>query len=368
MRTNDCECFFLSLFQSGLWNQPPDTSRFESLPPSIWEDINSIAIEQGVQAIVYDGVKRLPESLQPPRDLLLSWGVTVLSIEKRYNRYLEVTSRLNRFYESNGLQVMLIKGFGISAYYPIPKHRESGDLDIWLFGEYKKGNLLMKLHGIKVLEENPKHSCFFYEGIPVENHQSFLNISQFAIDYSILEPALIKAMNDYNNDTFELPHDTKIHIPSPMFNAIFLARHMSAHFFGSIAIRNLSDWARFLYINKGKFDTATLISALKEANLYTIMRIFTDLAIEKLGMPASFSPFSEKGDQLLKEKVWKEIISPPSFNYQMKGAITIILNKWKRFYSSKWKYELVHGESFSKCIIRSIKFHILNPKTITLTK
>ena len=39
--------------------------------PIDWNVIQGLAAQQGVEAIVVDGIERLPKNLQPPKDILL---------------------------------------------------------------------------------------------------------------------------------------------------------------------------------------------------------------------------------------------------------------------------------------------------------
>lgn len=63
----------------------------------------------------------------------------------------------------------LLKGLGLSIYYPRPEHRECGDIDLWL-DNCDKGNRLIEELGIKINYDSEKHAVFHYKGVMVENH------------------------------------------------------------------------------------------------------------------------------------------------------------------------------------------------------
>ena len=93
-----------------------------------------------------------------------------------------------------------MKGVGLSTYYPIPSHREGGDIDIYTFSADKNrmtdeqanrlADELMERQGIPIEMHSYKHSNFYYKGIPVENHKVFLNVEHYPIAVQV--DALLK--------------------------------------------------------------------------------------------------------------------------------------------------------------------------------
>lgn len=177
---------------------------------------------------------------------------------------------------------MLMKG-GLAEDYPIPAHRESGDLDIWLFGQYAEGNRLMTQQNIRVDLHSPKHACFFFGGVPVENHRTFLNVTQYQIDRN-LEKVLHRSLAEGRCSSLSLPEEASVLLPPPLFSAVFLARHLCVHFVSGIVLRHLCDWARFLSVHRGEFDTEEWTAAFREVGLLPVVQAFTRLAVEYLGL------------------------------------------------------------------------------------
>lgn len=46
-------------------------------------------------------------------------------------------------FAENGIRLLLLKGLGLSRNYPVPAHRECGDIDIYLFGASDEGDRLL---------------------------------------------------------------------------------------------------------------------------------------------------------------------------------------------------------------------------------
>ena len=71
---NDTRHFF-QLLRSGLKPDcaPAVTGKISARQ---WDDIFRMAADQGVCAVIGDGMERLPEKLRPPRDIRLRWALT----------------------------------------------------------------------------------------------------------------------------------------------------------------------------------------------------------------------------------------------------------------------------------------------------
>lgn len=374
MKSSLSEIMLLALLRMALWDEQPDLSYFEVATTDDWQQVIRLSGQQCVQAVAFDGVLRLPSTCQPPRPIKLTWAINVVNIEKRFDRYYRTAGHLADFYKQQGLRIMLMKGIGLADIYPVPIHRESVDFDIWLFGRYEQGNFIAEKQGMSVDRHNHKHSLFYFQGIPVENHQSFLNIKLFSIDRNILEPTLHRVLAAEECGNLSLADGASMLLPPPTFNAIFLARHMSTHFVSGVVLRHLCDWARFLYSYQGQYDAVALTVVLSRAGLLPVMKIFTELAIEQLGMPAACSPFvrgtvTDVTNVELKARVWQEILYPytPTLP-EGEGFWSIVVFKWKRLCRSQWKYRLVHRESFIRRIAVSTLIHILHPETIIKLK
>ena len=122
-----------------------------------WGAVIKLAAAQGVLAIAWDGLQRLIANDQilanelPSRDILLRWVANIDSIEKSYAKQKAAIRKLATFYNRNGFEMMLLKGYGLSLCYPTPEHRPCGDIDIWLFEE----------QGQKIRTMPP--CCFFFK-------------------------------------------------------------------------------------------------------------------------------------------------------------------------------------------------------------
>gem|GEM_PF-1381880 len=159
----------LELVRAAIFNQEPE------VPESVdvdWDELMTLAHSEGVLAIVWDGLCKLPLTQKPSRLYLINWGLSAQEVKDRYAFQKSVLLDMVSICDSKGLKFLLLKGIGLSLVYPNPSSRESGDIDFYLFGNYKEGNLIF---APTKFSESAKHSSFVYKGVNVENHSVIIN-------------------------------------------------------------------------------------------------------------------------------------------------------------------------------------------------
>lgn len=100
-----------------------------------WNNIFILSQQHGVSAIVFDGINlcyKNGNGINLDFNTKIEWIGLVNQIESSYEIYVRNLESLARFYNKNGLKMMVLKGYGLSKNYPVPSHRPCGDLDIYL--------------------------------------------------------------------------------------------------------------------------------------------------------------------------------------------------------------------------------------------
>ncbi len=138
-----------------------------------WDRLMEISAEQGLVAWVWIGVEKLPEEQKPPRLQKINWSLSAQAIQERYEYQVTVLKEMLDVCKRNNIRLMVIKGIGLSSLYPDPSCRPSGDIDIFLFDSYNKGN---ELFAKDKIHETGKHAKLEYKGVNIENHLNFLNV------------------------------------------------------------------------------------------------------------------------------------------------------------------------------------------------
>ena len=357
---NTSEQMLFALLRSSLHEKEVETYIFQNLSEEDWKKCYNLAKAQGVMALAWDGVMRLPQDLHPLRSLKLIWAMEVERYEAKYQRYCKTVDELSTFYAGHGIEMVQLKGVGFSTLYPIPSHREGGDIDIYTWSADKNkmsdaeanalADKLMEQQGIEVEHHSYKHSNFYYKGIPVENHKAFLNVKD--IKEAVLANEILQ--RELKPHCVELSSG-KVQIPSPTFNALFIAFHAMQHYGSGLALHHLCDWAMIL-----KQYGLLIAEEMKSLRFYQGIKALTRLCNDYLGTNVPM----EGGDELANEMM-QEILYPKYMEVvPVKSKVGIILYKTGRLFHGHQLKCQIFDYSLKRRLWGSIVFHIRNPKTI----
>ncbi len=349
-----------------------DSVGFESLLSAdtlneVWQEVLTAGAQQGIAAIMMDGLQRLIEAgklnkeLQPPREVKMRWAAHTVQVERQHHHHETAISHLAGFYSTHGVRMMLLKGYGLSLLYPIPSHRPCGDIDIWLYGDQQRADSLLRSErGVKVDEDHHHHTVFHFEGVMVENHYDFLNIHAH-LSSRELEKEL-KALANSGHTTVKVA-DTEVHLPSADLNALFLLRHAGAHFAaGEIMLRHVTDWAVFLLRHHNDIDWQRLMRTVKQQNMHRFLHCLNGICIEHLGVPADIFPDFER-DTELEARMLNDILYP---QYLDKSALHSnffrnFMFRLHRWWGNRWKHRMVYREGLLLTFLVQIRSHLMKP-------
>ena len=107
-----------------------------------WQKIYDLSFQQGTGALIWDALRLLHAEENLSLSLRVQWAYHVEQIERCYRKQEKVLTEIADFYISHSIPLMLLKGYGLSLYYPRPEHRPCGDIDIWLFGRQQMIRLI----------------------------------------------------------------------------------------------------------------------------------------------------------------------------------------------------------------------------------
>lgn len=281
MPINKDTLYFFRLIRSGagLGAAPVSDTADTAVTPGSWERIYRMAADHGLSAVVWDGICRLPAAQQPPRETRIRWALSAEKLEERYRHQQQTASKLAARFSEEGLRMLLLKGLGLSRDYPIPEHRECGDIDIYLYGESDKGDRVLHEIGAHPYFDVPKHSEYVWNGVLIENHRTILNVRRNRTERE-LNAVLVRLLE--KEGTHGLAPG--IQAPRATFNAIFLIRHAAVHFQKEgIVLRHLCDWACFLTRHWDEIDHALFRTAMEDYRMDRFADLMTTAAVEYLG-------------------------------------------------------------------------------------
>lgn len=243
--------FLLNLLRSAVLGET-DFSVPEALD---WACLIDEADRQGVSVIASDGLQRLYDQGQyrahderDLRRLKAQWFAKTMKFEQRYANQLASAKKMGDWLSVEGIHTIVLKGAVVSECYPIPSHRYSADMDIFLVkdGEhlnaYELGNKVMEAHGLAVDRSYYKNSSFDILGLHVENHKfcsPFRGNSTLRNLERLLQQLLLEGLWAPLGVTGLLE-------PPPLFSALFLMEHAYSHFLHEgLTLKHVLDWALF---------------------------------------------------------------------------------------------------------------------------
>lgn len=328
-----------------------------------WSAMKALADEQGLLAVMLDGIEKLPEEIRPPQKFSLQLiGEVMQGYELRYEMYRRAITKLAAFYTSYGFRMMVLKGCACSINWPKPEHRPCGDIDIWLYGDYKEADaVLRKEKGIEINNARQHHTVFDWHGFMVENHYDFTNLHHHKSNGEIEK--ILKDLGNKSTETIDI-YGQKVYIPSPNMHTLFLLKHAMAHFAAEgMTLRQLLDWGFYVKAHTNEIDWRWLGGVLNKYGMTPAYNIFNAICVEDLGFDATIFP-NVQCSPFLKEKVINEILDPEFTGPLPKGLLPRIFYKVKRWRSNTWKHELCYNDSLRSAFRCGVWNHLRKPATI----
>lgn len=334
------------------------------LPINIdWDNVKKLAEEQGVSAVMLDGIERMPNNCRPRQCFLLNWiGEVLQAYEQRYNLYTQAIAELSGWYNSHGFKMMVLKGYACSLDWPKPNHRPCGDIDIWLFGKWEESDrALSSEKGIKIDRTHHHHTVFSWKEFTVENHYDFLNIHHHKSNVEL--NSILKRLGKDDSNTVIVKGE-KVFLPSANMNALFLLRHNMKHFASErLTMRQLLDWGFFVRNHSDEIDWKWLEEELERFGMKRLYDVFNAICVGDIGFDGSLFP-KVQFDPSLKDRVLHEILEPEFAGQIPKGLFRRAVFKYHRWKSNSWKHELCYKDTMWSAFWSGLWSHILKPTTI----
>jgi hypothetical protein len=403
---------FLQLVALGLGNEVPFDPDLAGRDPQAglkgidWQAVIDRAGSHGLDAVAWDGLKALYEK-QPwltealdesLGEIKYDWLALTLQVEQDYDAYERTLGELAAFYNEEGFPVMILKGYGLSLDYPVPRHRPTGDIDIYLFGRWKEADrALRQRKGILADNSHHHHSVFRFGGRHVENHYDLINVHSRPSNRR-LEP-ILKAWAGKDTREWELERGSqapaaetssapaapetpvgevpaaRILLPGPDFNALFLLRHSASHFASvNIRLRHVLDWLLFVRAHGAEVDWDALYAILRRENMDRYANSLNAIGVRYLGFDPAIFPAVKSGqasepapalesDTALVDRILEEILHP-AFTDKEDGTLAHSLRvKTARWWANRWKYRLVFADSLPAAFLHSLFAKFLKPKS-----
>ena len=336
-----------------------------------WAGVSALSVRQGVAAMAADGLQLLCDAhpdwewtLDSPENetVKYDWFGQIFYAEECYAKYSRAIASLAQFYREHGFRMMILKGYACGLNYPVPAHRPYGDIDIWLFGQYREADrALARERGVKIDNSHHHHTVFRWKGEMVENHYDIINIYHHRSSREL--EALLKRLAGDDSHLIEV-EGQPVCIPSPDLHALFLLRHAASHFAATdISLRHLLDWGFLVKACGDRIDWAWLSATAERFGMREIFRCFNAICAEDLGLSPDLFPADERHSPY-KERVLNDILRPEFDGEAPKRLLPRIVFKYRRWRANGWKHRLCYRESMASALWSGIWLHLRKPSSI----
>ena len=312
-----------------------------------WNRFVSLAVCEGVGAIVCDGLQNIEMEGDAKYELMASY----IQAESRYSQCVSALSALAKLCRKHSVKLLVLKGYGLSLNYPVPAHRPCGDIDVYMFGCGEFINQMMEDElGISVDRENPHHSSFVFGGFNVENHNTFLDVEDYRnhiADEQLFQELLAEGCTEISVG------NEKCLVPSVKLNSVYVLRHMAHHFsVGKITLRHVLDWAMFVRANHDCIDWDFVWEYAGKSGCSRFLNCLNGICVGQLGFESEMFPVRERYGRLQRRMLediltpYKKNLPPVSRNFRV-GVIKAL-----RLLKGGWKYRMCCNDSVAGLVWR----------------
>ena len=334
------------LFTDEAWTS--DEQQPELLAEEL-EKLLSLASIHGVLPVVMQFFEGRKVENKEVRKVILKWYLVAQGNKQRYQIRVQNIRELAKMFAEEGMDMMIFKGVALAQLYPRPEWRVFSDIDFYLYGKCSEGNRAMERHGIESRPFYHHNTEATLNGVLLENHYDFVERLNHRLNLT-LDDELKKMAQEEGKSmkaTFLDDQEMNVYMMTPTMNAVFLMRHMSAHYVSeSVPLRMFVDWILFLKYHAKDVDWKRVCQLYEKSGMTEFVGIVMELVRQHFRMEFPEVPIVPVANEHT-EKVWESIVFPPAINPHKKYSIGYWVYETKTFLGNRWKHQIVYpGESY----------------------
>ena len=320
------------------------SSKLPNLTADEWNEVLLFSSKQGVLPVVTSLFADLTVNDARTRMVMVRGYASALKNQQRYRQRMTTMRALVEMMSEKGIDIMFMKGAALAQMYPEPEWRVFSDIDYYLFGKSEQGIEVMKKHGIINSAYYHHHTQASLHGILLENHYDFVERVNHRCDI-ILDDALkeLAVKEGHTIKATFLGNDIHgAYLMTPTMNAIFLMRHMSAHFVSeTVPLRMLYDWILFLRTHASDVDWNIVNDLYARSDMGRFAGIIKQILQSKIKVDCCGWAITP-GLTADANKVWNSIINPPVRDPYRKFSLRYYIFEAKIFFANRWKHKIVY--------------------------
>ena len=290
-----------------------------------WEEALDLAISQGVLGLCFEAVEKLPANQRPALEMLMQWYGHTEKQSLKYERTWAVARKLDRLWSAAGIHATVLKGRAIAQYYPVPSHRYSCDLDVFIKEDWGQACKLLEQKGVRLEHEVYKEVEFTLDGVYVECHRYITPIRGNKYLQKV-EHYLRSLLDSEPKVCFE---GTTLACPPLMFTVMLYVEHALGDFQqGHLSLKHIVDW---VVLRKQDVDWRAFETRCKEFKFERFVALIEALAdvVEGKKELESLSPsYREAFEEIFQQS---ETAKPRSWFKKRVNLFFNIIKNGKKF-------------------------------------
>lgn len=307
-----------------------------------WNKIYAEFRFHSIETLAIDSI----DDINIPPEIEISWKNDIILKSSHFLKILRVQEEITQCLNSNGIRWAVLKGLSAAIYYPNPKQRAIGDIDILVSeDDFSKAKDCLSKVGF-VFANNiytyDRHITARKNGIEIELHRFFANTRNKGND---------KALNDMLFDS--LSHCKTVHIDDVSFSSLpetetglVFIEHIWHHIRTGIGLRQILDF--IMFVDKTIDDEFWNDSFKEAAEIFgyvPLCKVIARVGQLYFGLDESIEWCKDIDDNLACEFL-ELVISQGDFGSKSSNSFnsTIrVLNKRNEGFRSFIKYEQASG-------------------------
>ncbi len=258
---------FLQLVRKAVDN----SSEVELPRDTDWTGILELASSQGLLGVCLEAVESLPAKTIP-QQVLLQWIGHSEIQRNQYEQAWNVASKLDKLWAADGIHATVLKGRAIAKFYPVPCHRYSCDLDVFIGKEWGRACELLEGKGIRLVHEVYKEVEFTLDNVYVECHR-YITPLRGNKHLKAFERYLRSLLDREPKTYFD---GTTLVCPPLMFTVMLYVEHaLGDYLHGHLSLKHIVDW---VMLRRQDFNREEFISRCMEFMFYRFLSLIDALA------------------------------------------------------------------------------------------
>lgn len=312
------ETQYFALLSAALWAEPLAIDE-----PIDWLAVMQLANRHATTVLICGVATCMKGGNKPSQEILVQMQAAMRGNLVKHLQLKQILVPAVRLLRQNGIEPVLLKGFGLAMLYPNPNLRQFGDLDVYvgLNKFHEACALLCTLPGgynWGEVTDIGHHYNIEFGSLPLEVHRVSAEVADEneAVLYAAIERDGL-VTNPQRVD-FE---GTEILIPSKEFVVFYTFFHAWHHFLTSgVGWRQLSDVAMALHsylkssAQRTAFDVDKLHRWITEMHLMQPWKVFGYLLVQNLGLPETEMPFYDVRCGKKAQRLYRRIMDEGNFN------------------------------------------------------